>query len=767
MIIWRAAACLLCVLWGTSALAEPIPVSSGEHGTFSRLVFEGQTLSGWTYDENGGDHVVKFPNQTDGFLTQSIYRYISNDRLNSFASNKSEFQFEIDCACDVEIFEIGTTVLVVDIKTQKSIGKQEILLGFPTASLRSAPLEFGAWTTDTVAVKPIHLVEISRLKTRNEIGIKPESPTETVLPTKRNIPAFGTAPTAPPTDSQIQAIKSLQTQLLREIGSASSQGVLEANTTLSLRTEVEKRPQVDPRVFDSSHDQLLAEQPETTQIRITSSADIKQSEGLAANTTLSGRVCIDPARVDISAWSDGRYFEQQLGAHRRGLFGEFDQLDPITAIKLARLYLHYGFGAEARGILVLIDDGRQNWPELFEMAQVLEYGFAQNGRVLHQYVDCNSAGALWAILASEELDPNRSIDVQAAVRSVDALPAHLRKFLAPELSKRLLKYGDRVGAKTAMRNLDRLSTPADERATLAKAEIEISKGGLEAAGVLLNEVVNSNSEFSARALISLIETEMDTGRPIDVATANLVDAYAMELRDAPIGAELLRVHVLALAKSGQFKESFTALDALDFDEEAKTLPTKLLQLLVASAGDADFLELMFERMSKFVEIDEKKHIFDAATRLQALGFSETAEQLLIDGGALSNSRARRILRAKIALDLGRPAAADVLLVNLDGEDAAALRAQVKERKLERVTAHEMYSQLDDTQAAQENAWLSDDWQTLTDPAAAAFGSLVPVANQNLEQSDSTIGMMARSQSLLAESSQVRDTISNILQKNTE
>ena len=603
------------------------------------------------------------------------------------------------------------------------------------------------------------------------LNAQTQIPSEEVTKTSKSpnviFPTLGSTLSELDLNEQSQALKDLQTQLLQEIGSASSRGVLDPSANLDLWRKAEQRPQVDPEIFDSSQEDASPQQSEKIQIRITSSADMMRSASSTIGATQSGHLCIDPVRVDISAWSDGRSFEQQLAMLRRGLFAEFDQLDEGTAVNLTRFYLYYGFGAEALNILTLIADGAEKWPELFEMAEILEFGFSDSGQVLRQNIDCNSAGALWGILAAKKLDLDRTINVQAALRSVDSLPPHLRKFLAPELSNRLLKYGDRKGAKMAMRNLDRLSSPGDERATLASADIKISEGGLDTAGVLLNEVVNSNSEFSARALISLIETEMDTGRSIDVATANLVDAYAMELRDAPIGAELLRVHVLALAKSGQFKESFVALDDLSLDEDAKDLRTKLFQLLIADAGNAVFLELMFEYMPSLTDVNEKELVFEAAVRLHALGFSEAAEKFLDDGQALSNSNSHRILNARIALDLGRPAAADVFLVNLKGEEADLLRAKINEQKLDRIKAHEIYSQLQDTQAAQENAWLSADWQTLTDPNVAAFGSLVPVANQSLEQSENPIGMMARSKSLLDESTQVRDVISSIFQNETE
>ena len=765
---WIIRVLVVMLLPVQAALAAPIPVSSGEHEGFTRLVFEGQDLSGWRHEESEDAHRITFARHSDGFATDTIYQYIRKDRVQAFNASATAFEFQLGCDCNVEVFALGKGVLVVDVSAGVEAQKSKtaaVDMPFATAQ-RTTPFSFGARVS-----KPANQPTIQPAAKPAPKAQKPKPASDALveeIANLQNTPLQITPPVAKvPTDEEAKALQAFQEQLLKEVGAASSRGVLVPNANFSAPNLSTPRPQVDPGIFDSSAEMLIESQVPASQIRITSSADTQQSSRATTGTTTMGVACLDPEQVDVMSWSNGEAFDQQLGEIRRELFGEFDELNKDAAVKMARLYIHFGFGAEASSTLSLIEDARETWPELIEMAQILDYGHVAGPSVLAHHQDCNSSAALWGILASESIDNDRIINIEAALFGLNSLPIHLRKFLSPELSNRLLRYGDRTGAKNAMRNLERLDIPDDDSTTLAKADLELSNGRMEEAESLLNEVVNSNSQFSAQALISLIETEMESGRDIDVATANLVEAYAMEQRDAPIGKELRRVHVLALAQSGQFDEAFAALQDLGIEQDVQENRAKVLKVLVEDAEDAVFLNSVYRELPNLVGIEDPARIMATAERLLNLGFSETAEKLLVDANVPTQTRSQKILRAQIALDLGRAAAAEAFLIELDGPEVTLLRARASEQNSNRVAAHEMYQELDQKQSAQHNAWLSEQWKSLTPETTPVFGELVGAANQSLDQPQSQEGMKARTQNLLEESSETRALISSILNGDSE
>jgi hypothetical protein len=93
-----------------------------------------------------------------------------------------------------------------------------------------------------------------------------------------------------------------------------------------------------------------------------------------------------------------------------------------------------------------------------------------------------------------------------------------------------------------------------------------------------------------------------------------------------------------------------------------------------------------------------------------------------------------------------------------------MRAQIKEKKQDRVLAYEMYTNIERKSAAENNAWLSDQWKTIADPKNATFGPLVPVANTIFDQSNEINGMLSHTHSLLDESTKSRRSIESVLER---
>lgn len=750
---------VIFTFWAGWAASKPIPVSSGEHGQFSRLVFEGRSLQGWEHVRTGKENVITFPNQKEGFRTDSIYNFIRKDRLRSFTANASKFQFEISCVCTVEVFEIGETILVVDIKGDAgSIDDDRIYLAEKFEIEREdVSFNFGA---------KISKSENGNSQEKFDFSIRPKEIadfSDSKAPII-DLSGFEGARNQIPLIDNDSSLGSIQNQLLLEIGSAASRGVLNRSQNFSSHVEV-RRPQVDVSIFDSSNFiEPYVERNDIEQIRITSSSDRKSASNFPSKSTPAGLVCIDPVRVDVSSWNDGRSFEQQIGDYRSELFGEFDELDSENAIQLVRLYIHFGFGAEALGVLNMLASGQEEWPELFELAKILEYGYAPNGRFLRMYVDCDSPASLWGIISVKMIPSEQTVNVKAALRSLNALPMHLRKFLSAELSLRLLEYGDKEGAKNAMRSLNRASDSPNISIALAQVEIDISDGNLNGANSSLQDVVNSNSEFSARALNSLIQRKVEEGLPISFDTIHLVESYIQELKDTPMETELKRSQILTFAKTNQFERAFFALSELPTTKENKYLPSTILELLVSDSSDIVFLTQIFSNVIESSFSFGGEQLFLAALRLQELGFYEVSEQVLRNEQIKLETREFKMLSAKISLNLDRPAAAEAILLNLSGSDVALMRAQIEEKKQDRVLAYEMYKNIERKSAAENNAWLSDEWKTIADPKNAIFGPLVSVANTIFDPSNELSGMLNRTQTLLDESSKSRHSIELVLER---
>ena len=120
--------------------------------------------------------------------------------------------------------------------------------------------------------------------------------------------------------------------LLGQVGHAAGQGLLETTSELSV-------------------DQALSndEAPLGENFSIVTSVD-REVRKLGPNVNLkpSEQECRKIADLDVSRWENEQDISTRIGELRSEIFGEFDKIDEAALRRLAKTYLYYGFGAEAK-----------------------------------------------------------------------------------------------------------------------------------------------------------------------------------------------------------------------------------------------------------------------------------------------------------------------------------------------------------------------------------------------------------------------------------
>ncbi|APX13291.1 hypothetical protein BWR18_17590 [Tateyamaria omphalii] len=408
-------------------------------------------------------------------------------------------------------------------------------------------------------------------------------------------------------------------------------------------------------------------------------------------------------------------------------------------------------------------------PALIDIANIMEFGGAGDNGYLSRFLDCDSDVALWAILSKETLHSYETVNSKAAIRTLSSLPLHLRQHIAPALSKKLLAYGDEDGAAAALRGLERTAEPLSSAAELAKADIELVQGNTVSAQARLERVVGSNDQQSAEALVRYVDTQFNTSVEIDESIAALVEAYAIEFRDDPLGEKLRRAHVLALATSGQFDAAFSALERISssrIENASAELRSSVLEVLSRDAPEGVFVRQAFENIADgSVEISQQAALL-LVERLVELGFFAEAEQLLFAQSDIPQTPKNRQLRAEVSLGLSRPLEALSLLRGLEGQQAARLRARANTLNGDHDSAYEILRDIGADADSLQAAWLSDDWQVLLEPDAPVLGPVMEIASSQLDTSTDIDGMLGRIQSALQDSADARAVIEQLIATNT-
>ena len=680
--------------------ADPIVVRGGIHAGFDRLVMLLPENGTWEIVSSARQHKLIIPQHEDGFDTNEALPRTVGTRISDITSNSSDLELLLNCDCTVAGFVLPNGYLVVDVADPAVSGKHD------TSRFQYGDL---LWR---------HIVRA------NTSGL--EAQPQAI------------------SDSVAKHLSNTQSQLLEEISTAASSGLLLANTSLA-------KSQSNLPNFDRGERNSIARQ----NVRVTGSNDIP----INAQTTeiLVEDQCVAPEMIAVSTWGSDDPFAEQIGMLRDDLYGEFDKVNAAAVLKMAQLYTHFGFGAEARQTLSLSPKLAQKQTALREIAEYMDYGRVQAPEIFAMPQYCDDETALWSVLISGRHNPGNDTGAEKALRTLNALPQHLRTLVAPNLSQILLNSGDKKNAAAAIRILDRSPVPRAPDANLVAAQIEEAVGNSETAAALINDTIKTNSLESPEALIKQVNAQLGSGDPVSAETALLIEAYTYELSDHRLGPELRRAHVLASAKSGQFLKAFDAIQNEDISQFSEVLSE-----VTQHGDDILFLQSYFKHAQPRLGGLERKLVSDISIRLSLLGFHDIAHQTLSIFSSETMSDADNEIRARHSLGIGNMRPALEILGDTSSPQATELRARALNLLGDTPRAIAELEQAGQVSAATEIAWLADDWQILTPKTTPIFGSAVEMAEQQLAPITTKNGMLSLSNAAIESSVRARETISTLL-----
>lgn len=708
------AAVLGLVLSASVASGQVATVRTGEHGTFTRLVIDLPRASQWSVTQEATQVKAVVASGVDRFDLSAIYQRITRDRIADVlpGSRPGEIILELGCDCAAEAFLSGPTMLVIDIR-ERALSAAEAMPPPPAAT-----------------------------------GAATEVRLPLVLPPRPGpVPELPNAGAPSPNE---EAISLAEGVLKQELARAAQRGVLIPSQEPKPAPEI--TVQSDPTGPVPGDTAEQTPRPAQTPLRATL-ADRPAPERTAARDgfSLTGRSCLPDSALDLASWGVGSSLVDGLADLNPKLYGELDRPDPDITRRLARHYLHHGFGAEAR---MTLQTGGISDPVLSDLAHVLDDDDVPFSGVFAQQHDCASDVSLWAVLtASESRLPE--MDTGAVMRAFHDLPDQLQKRLGPRLAEIMRRNGHADMASIALRRLG--ATAEDHDLTLARLALEERQASAQSRPDLA-AVVSSGTERAPEALQLLIEAEIAAGQGIPDETAELIAAYAFEQRQGPMAQELAWTEVMAHAGSGNFPQAFTAVSRLP------TVPSgaqygRLFDMLTSRASDEDFLLYALPRLSEIAQTPPTTALA-TAERLMALGFPDQSLQAVATQFDTRAETDRRLLRARAALALSLPRAAEAELLGQTGPEVERLRAIARDMAGEHLSAAEIYGQLEDREAERRALFLARDWETLE---AQDDPTLAPLIRARRLEENQIEGALARNRALLEKSMSIRNSLEGMLE----
>lgn len=660
----------LFILCASAGAAETVAVRGGEHPDFTRLVLDLPATMPWEVTRTGKEAVVALPRADLVFELGDAFDRISRTRIAALVSGPTPgaLTLQLGCACPVDSFLHEGRMLVIDVSDPPESGR--------------AP---------------------------------PETPVLPLLPERapRAIPAATVVAPSLPTNlapaerALAQALgRGVSQALLRPAGGQGeeSQGVVPAPDPVAATTAPEPR-QSSSRPVDTA--QLALRTPFLEQ-RFAIGSDTEPPD------------CVPDQLLDVDAWADGTAFAEQIGRHRRALYREFDRHDPAAAATLTRLFVHMGFGAEAKAMLPLTTLAPPERAALDTMAGILDrIGVpSPDGRDsagpgslpgFSGQTGCPGAAALWAVLEPRRPPVGATIDTGAVRRAFQNLPLHLRRHIAPDLAARLRASGNAPAAADVLRAIVSVTPEPSPALDLARAQDALAVGRASEAEPILAEIAKAGGTEGPQALAALIEARIAAGRPIEAETALLAASHARENRDQALGPRLRRAHILALIGAGDLDaalQEVSRMEAANLAIDRNGILGPLWQALADAPDDASFLRrvLTAGQAPEDLPVEARAAV---SARLLRLGLPEVAQVWLPAPDAADTADAARLLQAEAALELGRTNEAEVLLAGLTGAEADELRARIRASAGDHAGAAKLYAALGQDEAAARQRFLAD------------------------------------------------------------
>lgn len=713
---------VLVWLWGFAAGAQVVTVRSGQHGGFTRLVLTLPAPGGWDFGRTPDGYGLRVRGGALTFDTSTVFDRIGRERVSAVwvDSESNVLRISIDCTCHAIAEPFRAGIIVVDVRDGAA----------PSASPFEASLD-GSNIASPVPRSAYQQRPRSRPRDFVPVRILPFGP---LAGSAR--PAIPISIPVVPTPSGPR-IRALHDDLLIGFARGVAEGAVYARVPSPPRTSglsdapvVQQLPVVTDPLVSGRPDQLLIRDP-------------KGSSRLPAGAA----TCTSESLLAIASWADQRPPMTQIAEGNARLLGEFDRPDPQGLERLARLYLHFGFGAEARSLLRAWPQVGPEQPVLLALADILERRGSSN--FFKGMSTCAGPAAMWAILAGEAV--GKDTPSGAVLLSFFDLPPWLRRYLGQDLADAFIEAGDTVTATAIRDSVSRAPGVDDGAASLIGAKVAQKDSNADEAEAALSAVADKTGPNAAVAMATLLDSLVTRGEAPLPDQIVALEAVLQENRGTAEAAILRRALARALIVSGDVQRAFRNLGTQDV-----TLFPELWKLAAERAEDLEIVVLAVTPPPGSVRDLPLPSRLQIAERLVRSGFPDLGQRW-VEG---DSSQAADLLRAEAALLAGDGRSALRHLAGQSGAHATRIRAEAQESLGNMIAAREAWEDVGETERIKKAVFLDRDWSTLSTLEPPEFrDALAGLAPTELSDD---LGPLARARSLLEASRSSRDRILALL-----
>ena len=633
---------LFLALTAAPAHAFSVNVRSGEHPDFTRITLPIGNATPWELTKTAKGYALAVSGAAITYNLKNAFDRIPRDRLVALSSDpgSSILQLDLGCDCKATAQLSNDGLLIIDIfkgetdergsTIDQSRGSGNVPQPSLSENLKSSQALLGSYDWELPTVPPSPSVVSSPPQLGQVVDL--------------------------PRNTQGMSMEVLHDRLVTQMGVAASSGSIKMQTpnlSQSVSTEETALPQI--RVGE---DIGMLIQDETVD---------------AGAVDATGETCIKDEDLDIGSWAKEEPLFTQLPEVMAKVLGEFDKIDEKSAVSAAKIYIAFGFGAEARRLVRLLEPSHQETVTLSALADIVDNA-STNSKIFSNMALCRGNVAFWSTFQHPEAFPLKKVNTDAALLAFSALPSELRRQLGPRFVDILLSLPDLVAARNAWQTLQRSFATDVPLLDLIDAKILIANGEHAQAAVSLKQLERLEAAIEPKYYGPYMKISTLQDMAISETDLTNISALAMQYKGTDLELELHEAEALAVAGAGDFER------ALEVSKDIPAVQTQIWALVAKRSHDAQFIALAVVEQNKMpvgLPIDVTHEI---ARRLLDLGFKKAALRWidsLIVSSAIED-HASRLLNANIALGSQNPSAALKSIEKLLGSEAVEVTGKAME-----------------------------------------------------------------------------------------
>ena len=521
---------------GSSILAQPMLVRSGEHDGFTRIVIDAGPNAEWTAKYSGDLVELSVDGPKKSFDLAQVYSRITQDRIKSVKRSGDTILLQLACKCSVSVFDSPPGMIVTDIASEGIELTTPLIETVLVVSKEVAPTEEKDFT------------KIPSIENNILDGLSQRSESTTIF----------------------------QAAITHDIGSLGTQGILKKNKPVGYLHELNALP---PPAISLNRHSLS----EFRNVKI--GTPIK--EKLAVNTNAGTTECRESRVLDVigEAIISGDFTK----------YREYSSvIDPQLQEQTTTILdlLHNGLGAEAGQILEYYEGEDTEISFLKMISGLLEYGHSDNSAQLSSMLACTPSLKIWA-LATYNGDGTdlKEEDVKDSLLSFSEFPRHLRNIIHPLLEKTMkgMKFDTSKGSSPRSAN----QTFPDLLNSLSMNAKKVDYSDIFANDLAIKEDSTPSVGSSTKSLALAMENTIENGETATIHDMKIIDMEAFEAAGTEDEGRLKELKLSALLSRGEFYNAYDVLARQNREEHitVERMANKMFGSLVTDAPDIEFLEL--------------------------------------------------------------------------------------------------------------------------------------------------------------------------------